>query len=442
VAYALYAVFRHWHFQSGGYDLGIFDQAVWHLSRFETPASTIAGHSSIFGDHFHPVLILLAPLYWILPRPETLLVAQAILLAGSLVPVFLYSRARVNSSAGLWIAASYGLFWGMQKAAAFDFHEVAFAPLVIATAILALEERRWSWFWISALVICCIKEDLIPLIGMFGVRLMMSGEVRRGIAAVGLSVVAFTTVMMVVMPALGNENTYPYWSTHQEALKRGLPSLLMQLVTPVGKLQTVMMWVVPFAFLPLRSPLVLLTLPLVLARLLSGNADHWGTAFHYSAPLAPILAMAAADGLARCAEGRAPEVRRALLRVAPVVMFVLCAVLPGRLPLWRVLAPAHYRSSNADRTGYEALATIPDAASVAAQDALIPHLSRRQRIYELERGAPDTDYVIVTEHRTAWPHHNFEDIRDLLNEHQARGYVPVFERDGWVVLSRRPVPRF
>ena len=34
VAYALYALFRHWHFHSSGYDLGIFDQAVWHLSRF------------------------------------------------------------------------------------------------------------------------------------------------------------------------------------------------------------------------------------------------------------------------------------------------------------------------------------------------------------------------------------------------------------------------
>ena len=35
--YGLIGLFRHWHFGSN-YDLAIFDQAVWHLSRFEPPA--------------------------------------------------------------------------------------------------------------------------------------------------------------------------------------------------------------------------------------------------------------------------------------------------------------------------------------------------------------------------------------------------------------------
>lgn len=52
-AYAL--LFRHWQFGSSAFDLGIFDQAVWHLSRFEAPASTISGFTNILGDHFHPV---------------------------------------------------------------------------------------------------------------------------------------------------------------------------------------------------------------------------------------------------------------------------------------------------------------------------------------------------------------------------------------------------
>jgi uncharacterized membrane protein len=72
-AYALISLFRHWRFGSG-YDLGIFDQAVWLMSRFEAPASTISGYAHIFGDHFSPVLILLAPLYWVAPAPETLLI--------------------------------------------------------------------------------------------------------------------------------------------------------------------------------------------------------------------------------------------------------------------------------------------------------------------------------------------------------------------------------
>jgi uncharacterized membrane protein len=292
-AYSLYALFRHWRFLTGGYDLGIFDQVVWHLSRFETPASTIAGHANIFADHFHPILVLLA-------------------------------RIRLLS---------------------------------------VLETQR-------------------------------------------------------------------------DALKGGPLAVIAQLVTPVTKLRTVSMWLVPFALLPLRSPLVWLALPIVLARLLSSNSNHWGTAFHYTAPLAPILAMAAADGLARWTDRRSPSMRSTLLRIAPVVMFVLCAVLPGRLPLWRVFAPGHYRLTSDDRAGYEALATIPEGASVSAQQALIPHLSRREAIYGIERRIPDTDYVIATEHRTVWPNRDFEEVREILRERLAQGYTPVFERDGWIVLSR------
>jgi uncharacterized membrane protein len=76
-AYALLGIVRHRHFGSSAYDLGIFDQAVWHLSRFEAPASTISGFSNILGDHFYPIIALFAPLYWIAPRPETLIVATA-----------------------------------------------------------------------------------------------------------------------------------------------------------------------------------------------------------------------------------------------------------------------------------------------------------------------------------------------------------------------------
>ena len=435
-AYSLYSLFRHWHFHTSGYDLGIFDQAIWHLSRFEAPASSISGHATIFADHFHPILIVLTPLYWIAPRPETLLVAQAILLAASVVPVFLYSRTRVGTAAAVWIAASYGLFWPMQKTAGFDFHEVAVAPLVIATAILALEERRWMWFWASTLALCCVKEDLIPLVGMFGLRLVALGELRRGLAAIALSIVGFTGVMTVAMPFLSGEDGYPYWSSQLSALRAGPVAALVQLVTPIDKLRTIAMWLLPFALLPLRSPLVLLALPVAISRLLSSSSNHWGTAFHYSAPLAPILAMAAADGLARLIERRSPAVRHVALRVVPAAICVCCAFLPGRLPLWRIFAPSLYRSTPADRAGYDAIATIPAEATVAAQQVIVPHLSRRRTIYGLEPGTPDTDYVIVTTHRTVWPNRDFEHVRELLRERTARGYRPIFDRDGWIVLRR------
>src|SRR5689334_5044375 len=106
VAYFLVSLFKHWHFDSSAYDLGIFDQAVWHLSRFERPESSIAGHRNIFGDHFHPIIVLLAPLYWLASTPVTLLAAQAVLLAASIVPVFTFLRSRFEVGPATMLAAA------------------------------------------------------------------------------------------------------------------------------------------------------------------------------------------------------------------------------------------------------------------------------------------------------------------------------------------------
>lgn len=436
LAYALYALFRHWRFNSSAYDLGIFDQTIWHLSRFERPASSIAGHATIFADHFHPIILLLAPAYWLVPAPETLLVLQSLLLAASVIPVFWYAQSRIGRPAALWLSASYGMFWAMQKAAAFDFHEIAFAPLAIATGICALDARRWRLLWACIAALCVIKEDMIPLVGMFGIWLVAIGEAWQGAAAIVVAVAAFAAVIGVVMPALGGEDSYPYWTSHLQAVRSGPIGVLGRLVTPPGKLITLAMWLVPFALTPLRSPVLLLAVPFMLGRLLSTSPNHWGTSFHYSAPLAPIIAMAAADGLARLRSAVGERWRSPLLRTAPALMLVLCAFLPGRLPLWRILAPSHYRAMTADRTGYEALALIPADRSVVAQHAVVPHVSQRTHVYGLDPGAPDAEYVIATEHRTPWPLHSVAALRGLLAARKARGYQAIFERDGWTVLRR------
>src|SRR3954464_3069342 len=184
LSYATYGLLRHWHFDSGAYDMGIFDQVVWHLSRFEAPASTVRGYSNILGDHFSPILALLAPLYWIAPAPETLIVAQAALLALSIIPVFIYARKRLPRGPAYAVSVAYGLFWGMQRTATFDFHEFAFAPLVVAVAILAIDDERWARFWLMAMALIAIKEDLIPLIGGFGLLLLLRRQVRQGVAAI------------------------------------------------------------------------------------------------------------------------------------------------------------------------------------------------------------------------------------------------------------------
>ncbi len=296
--YALYGLVRHWHFGSSAFDLGIFDQAVWHLSRFEAPASTINGFKNLFGDHFSPIIALWAPLYWIAPAAETLVLSQALLFAASIVPVFLFLRDRLSRRLALALSIAYGLFWGLQRAMAFDVHEFAFAPLVIATAILAVDRQQWRLFWVCMGGLLLIKEDLIPLIGGFGLLLLIRGQPRHGYLAIGGSILAFAAVIGWVIPSFNPAGAFPYAGAFQAVLEQP-SSIPLSLVTPIEKVRTILLWLGPFVFTSILSPFALLIPPIAVERLLSSSPNHWGGAFHYSAPLAPIIAMSAGDGLAR-----------------------------------------------------------------------------------------------------------------------------------------------
>jgi uncharacterized membrane protein len=433
-AYTLLGILRHHHFGSSAYDLGIFDQAVWHMSRFEPPASTVSGFSNILGDHFYPILVLFVPLYWIAPSPDALIAAQAILLAVSMVPVFFFLRDRLPSGVSLTLAAAYGVSWGIQQTAVFDVHEMAFAPLAVAALILAMDRCQWSLFWISACALVLIKEDLIALLSGVGLYLMaFQGERRRGAVLLAASLVLFVVVSRFVIPAFSDTGAYAYTSAYGAVLERPwrIPLLL---VTPITKARTIVLYFAPFLFLSLASPLSLLIAPVAVERLLSASPQHWGTIFHYSAPIAPLVAMSAGDGLARILR-RVPSWAPRLPLIA-AICFLLAAILPGRPPLSRLLTSAYYRSPASEGSAAQALAAIPSTASVVAQAAIAPHLSQRSEIYVLREQPRDADYLIASSALNPWPLPSREALDATIAAQRARGYEPLFERDGWIVLRR------
>ncbi|PYR20822.1 MAG: hypothetical protein DMF94_10300 [Acidobacteria bacterium] len=433
--YSAYALLKHWHFDSS-YDLAIYDQAIWHLSRFERPASSIRSLPNVFGDHFHPIIALFAPLYWVAPFPETLIVAQAILLAASVVPVFLFARDRLPYGPALAMCLAYGLFWGMQQTAIFDVHEAAFAPLAVGLLLLAMERRRRLWFWAAAAVVLAVKEDLAPFLVFVGGYLFVRGERRTGGILLAGSLVAFVAEVAVVIPAASVAGEYGYGSAYADVWRQ--PWLVpVKLVTPPVKMLTAFLWVAPFALLPLASPLSLLLAPFAPERFLSSSVNHWGTIYHYSAPLAPIVAMSAADGLARIGRRISDQTtRRRTIAIMAGVSVLLASLLPGHQPLWRLFSSRPYLFDAIDRTGPDAIGVVPPDASVVAQTAVAPHMAHRHDLFRLDPEGRDADYVIAVPDRSPWPNLTAADVRALLDERRRRGYAVIFERDGWVVLRR------
>ena len=266
---------------------------------------------------------------------------------------------------------------------------------------------------------------------------MVRGERWRGGILIGASLLAFFVITSAVIPAFSDSGQYGYTSAFSDSLRR--PWLVpVTLVTPPVKVVTALMWLAPFAFLSLGSPLAVLLIPFALSRFLSVSELHWGTSFHYTAPLAPILVVSASDALARIARRiDRPGVRKRLIAWAAGCCVLVSSLLPGNQPFWSLFSPDHYRQTPFQRTGYSALDFLPDGASVVAQAAVVPHISQRDSIYMLDPAAPDAEFVIAGTDLSPWPNDNYADVQLLLDDRQRRGYSVIFEENGWTVLRRK-----
>jgi uncharacterized membrane protein len=204
------------------------------------------------------------------------------------------------------------------------------------------------------------------------------------------------------------------------------------------KLETAFMWLAPFCFLSLRSPWSIMLIPLVLERFLSSSPNHWGTSHHYTAPIAPIVAMSAGDALARIASRMRPAnsgTPRAMAWIAAVCV-LLSSLLPGHLFIWRLFTPTWYQSTEMHRAGYRALAHVPPDASVVAQAAALPHLTHRQHVYMLDEHARDAEYLVVGSELSPWPAPAYPDLARIAESRRRRGDTVLFEEEGWLVLRR------
>nr|MBA3383556.1 DUF2079 domain-containing protein [Actinomycetota bacterium] len=264
------ALYRHQRFGSNAYDLGIFDQAVWGYSRFEWIPNTVLRLPHTMGDHFHPILVVLAPLYWLWDDARVLLVAQAALLAGAGIPIFLWAREKLDGIAALAFLAAYLVFWAVLGGSLFDFHELAFAAPIVSGAIYAALTRRTNLLWVCVVLGLLTREDVA--LTFVGLALFIALAQRRwqlGAALATLGAAWFVLAYKVVIPALAGRD-YAHWAYSR--LGADPASALVHLITnPVDSIRTFLTprakqialgnLFAPWLGLPLLSPLVLVMLP-------------------------------------------------------------------------------------------------------------------------------------------------------------------------------------
>jgi uncharacterized membrane protein len=470
--YCLAALLEYRRFLTSTFDLVIFDQGIRGYAHFHAPVSIARGvadgegvHFSLLADHWSPILALLAPLYWIHDSPATLLVAQGVLFALAIPPLWVYTRRRLESeTAAYLVCGTYALSLPIMSAVVFDFHEVAFVPVLTAIMVERFDAGKRGQGVLAAIVLLLVKEDMGLLVAGFGLYLLLTRRRWTGLAFVVGGVAATYVATHVLIPAFGGSASF-YWAYGQfgSSLGSALVNVLAHplhalhvFFSPWVKTRTMIGLLAAFAFLPLASPMVIAVLPLLAERMLaSGYPLWWQAKFQYDAFLVMMLACAAVDGAARLQRRwpaswdkylRYPWSRPGWLRNGGVAwracVLWAAAVCAAALvyfpssPFGELLHPKYYAVNARIRAAAAAVAHVPSGTEVEAANNLGPRLPARDTVLLLDGTPRWAPWVVADTIGLDFPFCTPVQQAQLVSYLLANGYTKVFAQDGYMVLHR------
>ena len=449
--FAALSVLRNAGYVTGRFDLGNMVQAVW-----STAHGNLLRVTDLQGDqisrlaaHVDPILILFAPLWWVWPSPNMLLVVQAIAIATGAIPVFWLARKHLGSArVALGFALAYLLYPATGWLSLNEFHPVALAAPLLLFAFWFLDEERLVPFAVFAIAAAACKEEIPFVIAGFGVWYAIAHRrwaAGGAIVAAGVAWAAIATT--IVIPHFNHGQSSDFYSRYSDV--GGSPGGIVKTLftDPVqlaraaftGRdLHYVLQLLWPLAFLPLLGPLVLIAaLPELAINVLSAVPTQTSIHFHYTAGLIAPLFVAAVFGAKRVGQ------RPVLLASAAVVLALVGNYRLGPIPLWRdIPGGQRFQAQAAEITAHDhiadrAAALIPPRAVVSATNSIGAHLSARPRVLsfpfiqdaqwivadETQPGYADRFAPLATAVQLVWLRRNPE-------------WKLVFEDDGVLVFRR------
>lgn len=442
---AVYSITRFNHFNAKAYDLGLHAQVFWNTGHGRLFAGSVEVDNYL-GDHVSPIILLLAPLYRLLPDPRTLLLLQAAALASGALPLALLARRRFSITPhllSLTLALIFLTYPALGFVNRFEFHEeVLVVPLLLA-AFLALETRRAGWMSLALLLALLCKEDVGLTVAAFGLfawlrarsmvdpgdaaqpsssRRMRTSGLVWALAGVVWSLVALLVIIPAFRSGPSDTLTRYSWLLVGPADLLGNPGRVVQhLLADPRRLWMLVKFLLPVGFTSVFSPAILVSLPAVAVNWLAGNLYQSSIYFHYAATTIPAVFAAAVYGIERIVgkgdgkggnkgkkgeEGQGSEVRGALV----LVWLVVCALLA--LSFDQFWQP---RTGQADWENYgltwqvspdsvaafsAAADLLPTDGALATTEAYASRLANRQELFLLHdprivRVADRVDWVLV-----------------------------------------------
>lgn len=449
-----YAVF---HLQAP--DVVLFSQSMWNTLQGDFLYSSLTG-KTILAHHFTPFFSFIAPVLWIWEDPRALFLMQTAAL--TLCGLILWRISKqVLPKWAIPMTALYFLNAALHEVAVQELRRIPFAAPLIALALYGLVKNKLWPISLGLLGAILVKEDmglLIMTFGLFSMFFLKRWKFGSVLLVVGLVGTALLTLCLIPSFELIDQGWGCYPSEYDQLnyfleadgfesdssggfltrIGSVLPlnpiALLGRIFDHAGILALIRILLPVAIILPfLGWEWTLLAVPSVAAMMLSTNPQLHALKDWYMAPIIPILMVATTFGLRRIKPSWQPWMMGVLVSTT-IGAYIFYSPLPGG----RFFNPIRYQITDHHRVAHELLTTIPDDASVMAQDAFTQHLSMRSELHHLRWGSWNNDnfeYLVLDRKLRHYPFTE-EEINNIIDERIADPKLTIVaEADGMFLFQ-------
>jgi uncharacterized membrane protein len=382
---------RHDRFGTFAFDLGIYDQGAYLLSRLEEPFVTVRG-LHLFGHHTNFILLLFAPFYRLgIGGPIFLLTVQLAAQASGAIAIYLLARDRL---ANRWLGVAMALVLLLHPAFQFQvlhfFHPDSLAIGPVLFAYWAARAGKWRWFALAAVLALACKEDVALAIIIIGALIAARGNRRIGLITMACSFGWYLVATRIFIPHFldgldpfydsffGDFGNSPSEVVRTVALD---PTKALDVATQDDRLDYYRMMFAPVAFLPLTAlPTLLIAGPMLLVNTLTTWSYARDFQYHYSSLVLAGVMLATVEGIA--VTSRSQGGRRFLVGLVAATSLA-ATVAWGPSPIGIKYRSGIWPLERDPRTDVKeaAVSLVPDDVGVSAIYYFVPQLTHRKNIY-------------------------------------------------------------
>ncbi len=440
-------------------DTAYYSQILWNTLRGNVLWGNVTQEhlyrppvSTDLALHVSPIVLMaLLPVYAIVPHFLTLLIIRDVALAAAAWPLFLLARERMGGGAGV---AAVALYLGnpavfVQGFESFSLLHLAPFPFFWALRAFVRHELRRFLGW--TLIALCVREDVVIAMAGFGIWALVG---RRGFrwvgVGLGLPVVWWGIVTLAIQPAFRGSGTTVFdvlaGGTHGplgiygsvfaepswiiDSLKAGGAYLLYGLLRSVG-------------FVAALGPEGLVAAPVLSAVLFVTRTLHGAGDPLSRFALLPSCALVGAAVVIVSRLGRRHHADPRVFTFALLLLMPSVCLLDGAKDAVQERLLGYIAGHDAAALS-EAVARIPDGASVAAPVIALPALSKRPRLFTLQYldvyPEPRVEYFILDRNLDrVWRNRERRERYVALVGELTRSpdYETVWQRGEYLVLRRR-----